>query len=54
MKCSQENCDEQATHRFMWTDGWHDACEPHAQKGQSIGNAMGLYVQIEPLEPSRN
>ena len=54
MKCGQAKCEADATHRFHWTDGWHECCEACAAKAMKIGEAVGLHVSVELLEPSRN
>ena len=54
MKCNQEGCEKEATHRFYWSDGPHESCEEHARGASALGNVMGLYVRVESLQPSSN
>lgn len=47
------NCTEKAGYRFTWP-GKDESfiCEKHVSKLKAVANAMGLYVQVVPLEES--
>lgn len=50
-KCNQRGCNEPAGFRFTWP-GRDEAgiCQQHAPQLQGIANAIGLYVQLIPLD----
>ena len=50
MKCNQMNCDSDAAHKFTWP-GEDEAgiCKDHVDKLRSVANAMGMNIQIIPL-----
>lgn len=49
--CNQQGCDAPAAYRFTWP-GRDEACicEGCAPKLRRVADAMGLYVQLIPLE----
>ena len=53
MKCNQKNCENEGAYRFTWPgqDEEH-ICEEHAPKLRAVANAIGLHVQIIPIEPA--
>lgn len=53
MKCNQQECDENAAYRFTWP-GRDEAsiCDKHAPQLESVASAMGMYIQLIPLEES--
>ena len=51
MACNQNGCQEPGAYRFTWPG--HDEkeiCEKHVERLRSISQAMGLHLQIIPLE----
>lgn len=51
MTCNQDGCKEPASYKFTWPG--HDEkgiCENHVKRLRGVASAMGLYVQIIPLE----
>lgn len=50
MKCNQLMCENEAAFRFTWP-GSDEAgiCDDHVDKLRSVANAMGMYIQIIPL-----
>lgn len=53
MKCNQTNCDEPAVYRYTWPGRDEaGACETHTTMALSIAAAMGLHLQMIPLEPA--
>lgn len=53
MRCQQNKCEKEATHRFTWP-GQPEAiaCEEHATKAERIADAMGMYLHVIQLEPA--
>lgn len=51
MKCGQLKCENHADYRYTWP-GRDEAfiCEAHVEKLRQVADAMGLYLQIIPLE----
>lgn len=51
MKCNQQTCDKEADFLFTWP-GKDQAgiCEICAHRLESIAKAMGLHVQLIPIE----
>jgi len=48
--CSQEGCDETATHRFTWPGSpEQSACPAHAQKAMRVAQAMGFFLEVPAL-----
>lgn len=47
----EQTCDQTATYRYTWP-GRDEAfiCEEHSKKFASVANAMGLYLQLVPIE----
>ena len=44
-------CDEPASYRIFWPGKPPTyICEPHAEKGKAIANAIGCYVHFEPVD----
>jgi hypothetical protein len=52
-KCGQHGCTEAAAYRYTWP-GRDEAgvCEAHVGKLRGVANAMGLPLQVIPLEPA--
>lgn len=52
MDCNQKGCSSPAAYRYTWP-GTDEAgiCEAHAEKAKAIASAMGLHLQMIPLEP---
>jgi hypothetical protein len=49
--CSQEGCDEQATHRFTWPGNPERVvCPLHASAAVRISQAMGFFLEVPALE----
>lgn len=50
-KCGQYGCTEQASHRFTWP-GRDESfiCDKHLPKVREVASAIGMYLQIIPLE----
>jgi hypothetical protein len=48
------NCAEKAAYRFTWP-GKDESfiCEKHSQKLKTVADAMGLYIQLIPLEDNQ-
>lgn len=53
-KCNQVSCEEPGAYRFTWP-GLDEAtiCEKHVAKLRGVAAAMGLYLQVVPLEKER-
>ena len=51
MKCSQEDCEEDAAYRFTWP-GQPEAgiCNQHVHQLKATAEAMGFYLQLLPVE----
>ena len=51
MKCNQKTCENEAAYRFTWP-GNDEAgiCEEHVGRLRDVSEAMGLHLQIIPLE----
>ena len=51
MKCNQKNCTNKAAYRFTWP-GENEAgiCNAHVETIKNIARAMGLPLQVIPLE----
>ncbi len=51
-KCSQENCDDDATARVFWPGREPICCcTIHTMKAQGVGQAIGTYIHAEILKP---
>jgi hypothetical protein len=54
MTCNQNKCSERAGYRFTWPGGDEAGiCKEHIGKLRMIANAMGLYLQIIPIEEAK-
>lgn len=50
-KCSQVNCDFEATKKFYWPGREVSyACDYHAIKAEEIAHIMGFHLVIENLD----
>jgi hypothetical protein len=51
--CNQANCSNQGSYRYTWP-GKDEAhiCETCAPKLRRVAQAIGLHVQLIPLEPA--
>ena len=49
MKCTQEDCNEDACYRYVWPgeDKWSYACEEHKNAVINIAGVMGFAVMVE-------
>ena len=51
MKCNQKTCDKDAVDRFTWPgEDEAGACEEHSKVLANIAEAMGLSLQLIPIE----
>lgn len=53
MKCNQKpKCDNEAAYRFTWPGQDESViCAEHAPKLRGVANALGMHLQLVPLEP---
>jgi hypothetical protein len=56
-KCRQQTgagrCDNHATHRFTWPGSDESViCDAHLLNLLGVAEAMGMHVQVIPLEPA--
>lgn len=53
--CNQHGCTEPSAYRFTWP-GKDEAgiCEKHAPQLRGIARAMGMYIQLIPLEQEQH
>lgn len=51
LTCSQKGCDEPAAVKYHWMSEPMLACIDHAATAQNIGNAMGINIHFEPINP---
>lgn len=50
-QCTQEGCEETATHRFTWPGNPERiACPAHAAAAARIAGAMGFFLEVPALE----
>ncbi len=50
-RCNQSGCEHEPAYRFTWPGRDEEGiCEMHAAKLTGVARAMGLYVQLIPLE----
>lgn len=51
MKCNQSECDSDASFRFTWPGRDEEGiCDDHIEKLRGVAHAMGLYLQVIPLD----
>ena len=49
-ECSQDGCEQAATHRFTWPGNPEQrSCAEHAEKARGVANAMGFSLEVVPL-----
>ncbi len=49
--CDQVNCDQPATHTFIWTDAWHSNCFLHTAGMLNLAEHMSYPVPKLSLKP---
>lgn len=51
MKCGQQTCNKEATHRFFWPGKTEptSACSECKAKALNISRAMGFHLHVEDL-----
>jgi hypothetical protein len=50
-KCNQQGCENDGAYRFTWPGRDESCiCAEHAPKLQSVAAAMGLHLQLIPIE----
>lgn len=53
MICNQTNCERLAAFRFTWPGRDEDGiCAQCAPKLRGVANAMGMHLQLIPIEPA--
>ena len=51
-KCNQKECGDPPVYRFTWPGRDEEAiCEAHEPKLRAVADALGLHLQLIPLEP---
>lgn len=51
MNCKQHECKNEASYRYTWPGKDESViCEAHVGKLRSVAAAMGMYLQVLPLD----
>ncbi len=53
-RCNQKGCNDIPAYRFTWP-GTNEAavCENHSRYVKGVASALGMYIQLIPIEPSK-
>ena len=53
-KCSQADCDKPAAYRYTWPGkDEKGTCEEHGLQLLALANAIGMHLQLIPLEEEK-